>query len=182
MNLEPPYEGHNGYQSKKPHSDFSTRRATYWSLLVHPPMGVTYGGHGVWSWNLKPGEHPTGHLGTGPAKLWKDSLDHPGAIQMGYARKLFEAVGFQNLRPANVLLADQPGEKEPAKFVACAATADLKTIIVYTPTGKVSLKPGTIPADGDANWFDPRTGETHPAEKDKLTAPTEQDWVLVITP
>lgn len=182
MNLEPPYEGHDGYQSKKPHSDFNVRRASYWSLLVHPPMGVTYGGHGVWSWHLKPGEHPTGHQGTGPAKLWKDSLDLPGATQMGYARKLFEKVGFANLRPANVILAEQPGDKDDGQFVACAATSDLKTIVIYSPSGKIALKPGVIPAGSTKNWFDPRTGETHPADAEKLSPPGDGDWVLVITP
>ena len=179
MNLEPPYEGHNGYQSKKPHSDFSTRRATYWSLLVHPPMGVTYGGHGVWSWHTKPGEHPTGHQGSGPAKRWNDALDLPGATQVGYARKFFEAAGFATLRPANDLLAEQPGTTTPANFVACAANADRSTIVAYSPTGALPLKPGTIKPGAKVTWFDPRTGETKPGDA-TLKDPASGDWAVMV--
>ena len=179
MNLEPPYEGHNGYQSKKPHSDFSTRRATYWSLLVHPPMGVTYGGHGVWSWHTKPGEHPTGHQGSGPAKRWNDALDLPGASQVGYARKFFEAAGFATLRPANDLLAEQPGTTKPADFVAVAANADHSTIVAYSPTGAVPLKPGTFKPGAKVTWFDPRTGETKPGDA-TLKAPAAGDWAVMV--
>jgi Protein of unknown function (DUF4038) len=46
INLESPYEGHLGYQSRKPHSDYSTRRAIYWSLMNAPTAGVTYGPRG----------------------------------------------------------------------------------------------------------------------------------------
>jgi hypothetical protein len=59
INLEPPYEGHLGYQSRKPHSDYSTRRAIYWSLMNAPTAGVTYGAHGVWSWHTAVGKPPT---------------------------------------------------------------------------------------------------------------------------
>ena len=176
LNLEPPYEAHNGYTSKKPHTDFNARRAAWWGLLVHPPCGVTYGGHGVWGWGIKAGDEPTGHKGTGPAKVWKDALDLPGATQYGHIRKLFESVPFGQLRPAQELLAEQPGEKSPADFVACAATPDQKVILVYTPTGKLMLK--DKPA-GHADWLDPRTGETHPCD-DPGHAPGEGDWVLVV--
>ena len=180
INLEPPYEAHNGYTSKKPHSDFNARRAAYWGLLVHPPAGVTYGGHGVWSWHLKPGEHPTGHPGTGPAKSWKDSLDLPGASQYGHVRRLFESLPFGQLRPAQDLLAEQPGEGDPAAFVACAATPDRKAVVVYTPTGKLKLKPQAARDGAVAEWFDPRTGERHPGDATHHTPPGDGDWVLVI--
>jgi hypothetical protein len=45
INLEPPYENHLAYQSKQPISAQAVRRAVYWSLLVHPTAGVSYGGH-----------------------------------------------------------------------------------------------------------------------------------------
>src|SRR5262249_9119931 len=69
ITLDPPYEGHNGYQSRTPHSAYNVRRAVYWSLLSGPVAGFTYGGHGVWSWHTKPGEQPTDHTGTGVAKV-----------------------------------------------------------------------------------------------------------------
>ena len=177
LDLEPPYEGHNGYTTRKPHSDFSARRAAYWGLLVHPPAGVTYGGHGVWGWQTKAGDEPTGHKGTGPAKLWKDALDLPGAAQYGHIRKLFGGVPFGDLRPAQGLLAEQPGDADPAKFVGCAATPDNRWLVAYSPAGGVRLK--SFPAGGEAVWFDPRTGETHPCTE-TTQPPGEGDWVLVV--
>src|SRR5262249_45217764 len=62
---EPPYEDHNGYQSRKPHPAYNVRRAVYWSLMSTPIAGVTYGAHGVWSWQTEPGQEPRDHAGTG---------------------------------------------------------------------------------------------------------------------
>ncbi|MEO2091356.1 MAG: DUF4038 domain-containing protein, partial [Gemmataceae bacterium] len=180
INLEPPYEGHNGYSSKKPHSDYSTRRATYWSLLVHPTAGVTYGGHGVWSWHTKPGEEPTDHKGTGVAKVWSEAIDLPAAGQMKHVRAVFESVKWTELRPAPHLLAEQPGEKDPAKFVACAATPNEMTLVYYTPVGgTVPVKPFPHKREPAIEWFNPRTGEKK-AGDDKYKTPDDQDWVLVI--
>ena len=104
INLEPPYEGHVAYQSRKPHSAYNVRRAVYQSLLATPVAGFTYGGHGVWSWNTKPGEEPTDHQGTGPAKIWKDAPRPPGATQMGYVRQFFESLPWTELRPAQSMV------------------------------------------------------------------------------
>ena len=85
LNLEPPYENHLAYQSKKPISPEITRRAIYWSLLCAPTAGVTYGGHGVWGWDdgTKP---PTDHPGTGVPLPWQKALTMPAAAQMAKRR------------------------------------------------------------------------------------------------
>ncbi len=180
INLEPPYEMHKGYSTKKPHSDANVRRAAYWSLLSAPVAGVTYGGHGVWSWHTKPGEEPTDHKGAGIAKVWSEALDLPGAAQMKHVRDLFESVKWTELRPDPNLLSEQLGAKDPTMFVASAATTDGKTLVFYTPVG------GTIPVKLFRNhrlpvieWFNPRTGEKQPASE-KYKTPDSEDWVLVI--
>ena len=48
INLEPPYEGHVAYQSKKPITADATRRALYWSLPGYP-QGRS---HLRWPWSL----------------------------------------------------------------------------------------------------------------------------------
>jgi hypothetical protein len=179
INLEPPYEGHNGYSSKKPHSDYSARRAIYWSLLVHPTAGVTYGGHGVWSWHTKPGEEPTDHKGSGVAKVWSEAIDLPGAGQMKHVRAVFESVRWAELRPAPELVS-QLDAKDPSKFIACAATPDRSQVVVYMPVGgKVSVgvaqdKPRPV------EWINPRTGEVTKGRNIDLKAPDESDWILVV--
>ncbi len=183
INLEPPYENHNGYSSKKPHNELNVRRAVYWSLLVHPIAGVTYGDHGVWSWHTRPGEEPTDHKGSGVAKVWSEAIDLPAAGQMKHVRSIFEGLHWTELRPAQEFVTDQPGEKDPAKFVACAATPDLKTFVFYYPPGTLpktmpTVKEGTLGANMRANWWNPRTGDRK--SWFAFSPDPEQDWVLTI--
>lgn len=179
INLEPPYEGHNGYSSKKPHPELNVRRAIYWSLLSAPVAGVTYGGHGVWSWHTKAGEEPTDHKGTGVAKVWSEAIDLQAAGQMKYVKDVFERVEWTKLRPAQELIT-QPDPKDPAKFVACAATPDRSQVVIYMPVGgKIDVaveqdKPRPV------EWINPRTGEITMGRNIDLKAPDENDWILVV--
>ena len=53
VNLEPNYELHPAYGSKVPFTDRKVRRAAYWSLMVHPAAGVTYGCNPIWNWGAE---------------------------------------------------------------------------------------------------------------------------------
>ncbi len=182
INLEPPYEGHNGYTSKKPHTEASVRRAIYWSLLVHPPAGVTYGGHGVWSWHAKPGEEPTDHKGTGVAKVWSEALDLPGAGQMKHVRTLMDAVKWTELRPSPDT-AKQAADTDPAKKVVGAWTADKTTYVFYYPAGaKADILLHVRAHDDAIRWFDPRDGKWAESKRGLWTPPDDNDWVLVVKP
>lgn len=183
INLEPPYEGHNGYQSRKPHSAYNVRRATYWSLLSAPVAGVTYGGHGVWSWHSKPGEEPTDHKGTGVAKVWKEAMALPGAAQMGHVRKLFEQLPWTKLRPDNTAI--EQGTDDPAKFVSGAKTTDNSIYVFYFPAGATAKVKLHVRGMKDAiRWLNPRTGEwvTDKKTPGLFDPPDAEDWVLVVKP
>ena len=172
INLEPPYEGHNGYTTRKPHSALSTRRATYWSLLVTPTAGVTYGGHGVWSWHTRPGKEPIDHGGTGVAKVWREALNLPFASQIDTLRSIFTPIPWTELRPAQDLLVSQPGDKDPAKFVAVAAAPDRSQVLVYSPAGAAglaALKPATL-ASKTLTLINPVTGFRARTSPDRLQA------------
>jgi Protein of unknown function (DUF4038)/Putative collagen-binding domain of a collagenase len=179
INLEPPYENHNGYASKKPHPELNVRRAVYWSLLSAPVAGFTYGGHGVWSWHTKPGEEPTDHKGSGVAKVWSEAIDLPAAGQMKHVRTVFDSVKWTDLRPAQELVT-QLDAKDPAKFIACAATPDRSQVVIYMPVGgKVDVgveqdKPRPV------EWINPRTGDVLKGRNVNLKAPDENDWILVV--
>jgi hypothetical protein len=188
INLEPPYEDHVAYQSKQRHSAYSVRRAVYGSLLAAPVAGFTYGGHGVWSWNTKPGEAPTDHPTTGTAKVWKEALDLPGAAQMGYVRKLMESVPWTELRPAQQFADQQTGKDDPTKFVSCAAAEKASTFVYYFPAGAKAIIALHIRGiEGSVKWFNPRTGTWgRPAkanpERNILQPPDDEDWVVVVNP
>jgi hypothetical protein len=149
INLEPPYEDHVAYQSKQPHDELNVRRAMLWSLLNAPTAGVTYGGHGVWSWHTKPGETPTDHPGTGKARVWREALDLPAAKSLGHLRAKFERYLWQELRPAQELLVTQPGEQDASAWVSVAATPDRRIVAVYAPEGNAEIR---LPVDDQRNW------------------------------
>src|SRR5204863_6010002 len=128
INLEPPYEGHLGYDSKTPLSADLVRRTLYWSLLNAPAAGVSYGGHGVWGWDdgTKP---PTDHPGTGTPLPWQKALTMPAAEQMKFLHDFFATNDFWRLRPAPMFVVTQPGNEKASRFVAAART-DAKDIMI----------------------------------------------------
>jgi Protein of unknown function (DUF4038)/Domain of unknown function (DUF5060)/Putative collagen-binding domain of a collagenase len=186
INLEPPYENHLGYQSRRPHSPFSVRRALYWSLLVAPTAGVTYGGHGVWGWDDGSGP-PVAHPNTGTPLPWRDALRMPAAEQIAHITRLFGSIDWWRLRPAPELLADQPGDVDPSRFVAAARSAAGDLALIYVPDERQvelhteGLRPGMA-----ARWFNPQSGEyflAAPAASGathRFTTPAPGDWVLVL--
>jgi hypothetical protein len=184
INLEPPYENHIAYQSKKPISPETARRAIYWSLLCAPTAGVTYGGHGIWGWDdgTKP---PVDHPGTGVPLPWQKALTMPAAEQMAHLADFFASVDWWKLRPAPVVVVNNPGAQAPAKFIAGAKTDDKELMVVYVPEDRtVEIKLDLMPPSPNVTWFNPRTGEKSPAvavvtaSTCQFPTPAEGDWVL----
>lgn len=184
INLEPPYEFHIAYQSKQRITPEQVRRAVYWSLMVAPTAGVTYGGHGIWGWDdgTRP---PTDHPYTGTPLPWAQALRMPGAEQMTHVVRVFKSVPFWNLRPAPQLLAKQPGTAAVKNFVAAARTVDGDAAVIYTPVGGVlELNAQEIPKGVLAQWINPRSGERSGAnpEGNQFKTPDSGDWVLILRP
>ncbi|MBD3180685.1 DUF4038 domain-containing protein [Candidatus Poribacteria bacterium] len=185
INLEPNYEAHKAYHSKKPHDAHAVRRATYWSLLVSPPAGVTYGAQGIWSWQLEPDE-PMDHKGSGVAQPWYDVINLPGSRHMKYLKKVFSDVRWWELVPAPELMEEQPGKDDPHKFVAAAVSADKSWAFLYlTERMTIKLNMDMLDDPKIIKWFNPRNGQWMEASEiadgqDKFTSPDEQDWVLLI--
>jgi hypothetical protein len=183
INLEPPYENHLGYHSRLPHTPFAVRRAMLWSLLIAPTAGVSYGGHGVWGWDDGSGP-PVAHPTTGIPLPWREALRMPAAEQVAHIAALFESIEWWQLRPAPELLAAQPGEAEPERFVAASRSETGNLAIVYLPAEPaLKLHVELLPSAVQARWFNPRDGEWMPAEGDEAgtyPAPGEGDWILVL--
>ncbi|QDT13986.1 apiosidase-like domain-containing protein [Alienimonas californiensis] len=178
INLEPNYEAIPAYKTGVPHDAGAVRRAAWWSVLIAPPAGVSYGHNAGWVWNAQAGPvEGHGKLRAGP---WSDALNAEGAEDMGVLRRFLDAGPWTELRPAPGLIAKQGDD--PAAFVAAAQTPDGKWSVIYTPTGgPVTLSAAAVAAVGPWLRIDPRTGERTPLLMDEsgvLTTPSGHDWVI----
>ena len=185
INLEPNYEDHLAYQSKQPIPAYMVRRAAWWSVLVSPTAGVTYGAHGIWSWQKEAGV-PRAHASTGVAKPWHEAINLPGSTDMKRLKDFMVSIEWWRLRPAPEMLARQPGETDPKKFVAAARADDGSFAVAYLPVGgTVEVRTDSVKAATAARWYDPREGKWSEAGAVaspvcKFTAPSAEDWVLWI--
>ncbi|MCM8810917.1 MAG: glycoside hydrolase family 140 protein [Candidatus Omnitrophica bacterium] len=187
INLEPNYEFHLAYQSKKPFNAFHVRRALYWSLLISPTCGVSYGNHGIWCWAEKD-EIPIGHPESGIAPSWKKALKSEGANSVKILKTFFSSINWWKLIPFQDLLIEQLGTIEnPYKKIVASKSEDDDFAIVYIPEGgMLSLKTDFIKRPAVAKWFNVRTGnflnEIEISEKiTKLKTPDSEDWILLIS-
>ena len=163
--------------------DYDARQAAYWSLLAGA-CGHTYGNNNVWQF-WQPGRPP--QLWANQA--WFDSLDTPGAFQMGHLRRLFESRPFQSLIPAPEMLRDAPANGGAKVRAACAR--DGSFAIIYSPRGEnFSVDRDRLKASRLREiWFDPRYGVSYEVHKTSAhgiqtyappTSGRGQDWVLII--
>ncbi|MEJ2705391.1 MAG: DUF4038 domain-containing protein [Sedimentisphaerales bacterium] len=185
INTEPNYEAHNGYTYRKVHNDHSVRRAAYWSLLVSPPAGITYGGQGIWGWHAKV-QAPADHLSTGLGSPWYIAKDLPGALSMKYLHDFFKSIEWWRLVPVPDVLTAQPGKKDPSKFIAAAKSHAGDLLVVYLPEGgSVTLNTDSLQNGLIARWYHPRTGgwlDVGKVEKPRQTfkSADRNDWVLLL--
>jgi hypothetical protein len=187
INVEPNYEDHPSYGSGVRFTAAEVRRASYWSLLITPPAGVTYGHFSLWAWASE--REPVGEAIRRQAEYtlepWWSVLATPGAESMTILRRYFESGDWWALRPAQDLLSGQPGDDDARRFIAVARTLIGDWTAAYLPTGgSIQLHPGAA-TDSSARWFDPRNGHwlaaepaTATAERLSFTAPSDGDWVL----
>jgi hypothetical protein len=186
--LEPAYENHVAYQSRKPHTPHAVRMAIYWSLLNAPTAGVSYGGHGVWGWDdgTRP---PVAHDTSGIPLPWQQALTMPAAEQMAHLVDFFTTIPWWTLRPTPQLLAHQPGREDVRRHIMAAASATQDLAVVYTPAGgEISIDSSALVEGLQGLWCNPRSGarqEAMPVTVDGILAyatPDHEDWLLILRP
>jgi len=180
--------------------DYDVRQAAYWSLLAGA-CGHAYGNNSVWQM-FKPGTAGSGDAARGrdffggPGSMiganipWYEALDHPGAFQMRYVRRLFESLPFTRLVPDQRIILNGPttgGAK-----IRAARASDGSFAIFYSPRGESFTLDKSIIKPGQQRqlWYDPRYGTSYVIkEQDSwgiqtFTPPTSgrgNDWILVLT-
>jgi len=185
LNLEPCYEEITSYSRKKRFKARQVRRALYWSLLVSPTAGVTYGHNSVWQWYDRR-DASRGYSLDDQDKSWREALHSEGAASVGHLKSFFSALPWWKLRPSQEMIAEQPWEKDAEKHVMAARTEDGSLAVVYMPAGRaLRINIGSLVRPSVAQWFNPRSGQWVMAaavtgETLTLMPPDEEDWVLRI--
>ncbi|MBM3839504.1 MAG: DUF4038 domain-containing protein [Verrucomicrobia bacterium] len=182
---EPRYEDHpiNWKPANGWFDDWDVRQAAYWSLLAGA-CGHTYGNHDIWQF-WQSDRKPISSART----EWRKAIDHPGAFQVGLARKLFESRAYQKLVPDQSLLTSEAGEG--AEHIRAAGASDRSFGFVYSPMGKpFTVNVGKFTGSRiKAQWFNPRDGawksdgEFPTLGARQFTPPSTgrgNDWVLVL--
>ncbi len=160
IDLEPCYEGHLPLDMPGPNriDDLAVRRACYWSLLAAPVAGVSYGAHGLWSWEETPSV-PLNHPASGIARYWEEALGFPGSDSISHLGAFFRSIEWWRLNPCQAMLEVQPGIESPLLFVAAACSPERDLAVVYAPFGGIVNLRYRFFADGiEARCIDPATG------------------------
>lgn len=162
---------------------FDMRQAAYWSLLAGA-CGHTYGDHNVWQMYT-----PDRSSIAGARLHWRQTLDHPGAVQMGLVRKLFGSRPFQKLVPDQSIINGNNGKG--TAHIRAARAEDGSFLFVYAPVGQqITINLEKI-AGGrcQAWWYNPRDGQVEKIGQFATAGTKEfvppkmgrgQDWVIVI--
>ena len=159
LNLEPNYEDARSYNVRKHLTAYHVRRASYWSLLVAPPAGVTYGIGSVWIWASKTNEIAENHDESWVGNPWRDELETPGAHSMTILRQLFEKLPWTRLQPAPERLKTQPGQSDIEAWQTVAATSEGDCLVAYAPKGgAVDVDTNGLRDGLSVYAVDPRTG------------------------
>lgn len=183
MNLEPNYE-----EIRFKITAEDVRNASYWSLMATPLSGITYGANGIWPWIQQEGELIENHGnpgGRGPS-TWAKSIEFPGSLQIGYLSQFFQQFNWWELRPAQELLLDQPGDEVFNHFIGIVANPARSTILAYTPTQQAVKIRCSMDQKYGARWFDPIKNQYVKASLSyetgylMATPPSAQDYVLVL--
>lgn len=180
INSEPLYE-----DIQKDASPQDIRNAWYWSVFATPVAGITYGANGIWPW-LREGEEIENHGPSGHVSRWKESLELPGSIQMGYLNQLFSRFNWWELKPNQSLLVQQPGEESFDQFISVLSDPERKLVLVYSPQkGNFSLNQ-VSGSSYKVIWFNPATNEYLSGKSIQMNQiaafenPFEGDAVLIL--
>ena len=188
------------------------RQAAYWSLLAGA-CGYTYGNNNIWQMfdparvkagpqngkagragNARPPWMGDPWLGAEGGVLganipWYDALDHPGAFEMTYVRRLFESLPFTRLVPDPSMIVDGP--KTGGAKIRAARSSDSSFAVVYSPAGEAFTVDKHVIKGRRLNeiWYDPRYGVSyliHEADSwgfqryTPVTSARGNDWILLL--
>jgi hypothetical protein len=184
VDMEPPYENHPTGPNTPRIDSHQVRKGAYWNMLAGA-AGHGYGALDLF-WLYKDSDAPFPHNGFWH---WRTALAFEGSRQLGYMRRLFEALPWYKMVPDQSVIAAGVGDGED--LVRAGRAEDGSFLTAFVPTGNaVTIRMDKISGRSvKARWFDPRQGKwqeigEYPNTGNReFTAPTHgqtDDWVLVL--
>lgn len=134
-------------------NDADVRVSAYWSM-VSGAAGYTYGCNDIWQM-FDVSKTPIINARTD----WQEALQLPGSAQMGYMKKIFAKIPWQELNLDQQLILNENTEDE--SYILSAIDSQNHVVIAYTPIGK-TIKIDLSKIDSkkiNAYWFNPRSGK-----------------------
>jgi hypothetical protein len=202
LNAEPCYESHpimNEYSFTRANgvsrfTDVHVRRAAYWSVFAGG-AGITYGCYALWQMRREeddaveiPESAASAYSGD-TIPYWHQSLDYPGAFQIGILHRFIAQLPDTETRvPANeLLLSENPMGSSHVRVLKHPGG---KWVAAYIPSKqKITLDVRCFGVAGfEIHWFNPIYGITNKMSSDiteslilNMTTPkNDQDWVLLL--
>lgn len=189
LDAEPCYEDHpvNPWPTFRPEKGFfsayDVRRQIYRSVFSGG-CGVTYGQVAIWQFY-----NPSVKKLPYTKEYWYEVLDHPGAFQAGYLKRLIQSRPYENRISDTSIIVDGQGEK--MEHIAAFRDSAGRYIMVYIPVGKtITVNTSFIRSKKlKISWFNPITGTVQKSksvvnrQKMQVTTPSVgkgNDWVLII--
>ncbi len=133
------------------------RNACWWSVFATPVSGVTFGSNGIWPW-LREGEEILNHRKAPNVPTWDECLDAPGSVQFARLGGFLRRYEWWRLRPAQHLVAEQPGDDDHTAFISVSATDRRDIIMAYVPKQSPVIIFNALRVDYRGQWFDPSDG------------------------
>ena len=185
------YEGIYAGQTGREQTTDDVRRVAYHAIQAGS-FGYTYGAQGLWYPTQNAGDQKFSDWGT--PMVWWESLERPGATQMGYLRKCYETVAWWMLMP-------RPGAVEFASQASDATRPLVKSegdavYVIWFPQGSGAKVPAVLKLAAPAGtghyaamWFNPRNGDETKLAAHLAVAngqcplpvrPDDEDWVLIL--
>jgi hypothetical protein len=181
INMEPCYEEIGFRIDAK-----DVRNASYWSVLATPTAGITYGANGIWPW-IREGEEILNHRHASGVTPWHKSINFPGSIQIGYLAEFMRTLPWWELKPAQDLLVEQPGDETFNHFISVAQTDDAEMIVAYLPIRTTIKLYNRLGHEYRGQWFNPVSSDSFTAHVEyrdgliEVTSPQDSDMILTLT-
>lgn len=180
LTLAPAAETASATGRGKPLTANFARQVMWWSLLINTPAGVSYSTKDVTEWATTKAPHTE--------QPWRQGMSLPGSGAIAPLAAFFSPIEFWQLKPFASAVIVKSGAGSLRNHVAANITEAGNLVLLYVPEERVvKVLPGTWPSAAKTTWFDPRSGESRPADV-AVVSPTEWefltpsagDWVLVV--